>query len=120
MSDAAAATASPPAAELARPAISPDEVRHVAKLARLAVDDARLPVLAAQLEPILHYIEQINAVDVAGVEPVAHAVPLVNVLRDDVVGPSLPLDQTLRNAPAADGPFFQVPKVLGGDEDSAG
>ena len=115
MSDAAPAPAS-----AARLTISPDDVRHVAKLARLAVDDGRLSALAGQLEPILHYIEQINQVDVAGVEPMAHAVPLHNVLRDDAVGPALPLEQTLRNAPAADGPFFQVPKVLGGDEDSAG
>ena len=55
-----------------------------------------------------------------GVEPMAHALPLHNVLRDDVVEPSLPLEQVLRNAPEADGPFFKVPKVIGGDEDSAG
>jgi aspartyl-tRNA(Asn)/glutamyl-tRNA(Gln) amidotransferase subunit C len=103
-----------------RPAITPDDVRHVAKLARLAVVDSSLPALAAQLEPILHYIEQINEVDVSGVEPMAHAVPLHNVLRDDVVSQPLPLEKTLQNAPEADGPFFKVPKVIGGDEDSAG
>lgn len=101
-------------------AVTPEDVRHVAKLARLAVDDARLASFAHQLEPILHYIEQINSADVAGVEPMAHAVPLHNVLREDVVGPALPLEQTLQNAPERDGPFFQVPKILGGDEDSAG
>ena len=101
-------------------AVTPEDVRHVAKLARLAVDDARLPAIAGQLEPILHYIEQLNAVDVSGVEPMAHAVPLHNVLRDDTPGPALPLEQTLQNAPETDGPFFKVPKVLGGDEDSAG
>lgn len=100
-------------------AVTSEDVRHVAKLARLAVDEARLPAVAAQLGSILGYIEQINEVDVSGVEPVAHAVPLHNVLRDDVVEPSLPLEQTLRNAPATDGPFFKVPKMLGGD-DSAG
>jgi aspartyl-tRNA(Asn)/glutamyl-tRNA(Gln) amidotransferase subunit C len=84
------------------------------------VDESRLPVLAGQLEQILHYIEQINGVDVRGVEPMAHAVPLHNVLRDDVPGPPLPLERTLQNAPETDGPFFKVPKVLGGDEDSAG
>jgi aspartyl-tRNA(Asn)/glutamyl-tRNA(Gln) amidotransferase subunit C len=104
----------------ARPAITPEDVRHVAKLARLAIDESRLPALAMQLEPILHYIEQLNAVDVTGVEPMAHAVPLHNVLRDDVPGPALPLELTLQNAPETDGPFFKVPKILGGDEDSAG
>ena len=101
-------------------AITPDEVRQVAKLSRLAVSDAQLPAIAEQLGSILHYICQINEVDVAGVEPVAHAVPLHNVLRDDVIAPALPLELTLRNAPQSDGPFFKVPKVLGGDEDSAG
>ena len=100
--------------------VSPEDVRHVAKLARLAVDESRLPAVATQLGSILGYIEQINEVDVTGVEPMAHAVPLHNVLRDDVVEPSLPLERTLQNAPEADGPFFKVPKVIGGDEDSAG
>jgi aspartyl-tRNA(Asn)/glutamyl-tRNA(Gln) amidotransferase subunit C len=56
----------------------------------------------------------------AGVEPMAHVLPLNNVLREDVVQPSLPLEQVLQNAPQTDGPFFMVPKVIGGDEDSAG
>jgi len=100
-------------------AITADEVRHVAKLARLAVDEARLPAIAAQLQPILGYIEQLNSVDVTGVAPMAHAVPLTNVLREDTVEPALPLEKTLQNAPESDGAFFKVPKVLG-DEDSAG
>jgi aspartyl-tRNA(Asn)/glutamyl-tRNA(Gln) amidotransferase subunit C len=50
----------------------------------------------------------------------AHALPLANVLREDVVRPALPPDQVLANAPETDGPFFKVPKVIGGDEDSAG
>ncbi len=50
----------------------------------------------------------------------AHAVPLSNVLREDVVEPSLPVEDVLRNAPETDGPFFKVPKILGGGEDSAG
>ena len=101
-------------------AISPEQVRHVAKLARLALDEPQLDRFAGQLESILEYVAHIGEVDVADVEPMAHAVPLANVLRDDVVGPSLPLDQVLQNAPATDGPFFKVPKVIGGDEDSAG
>ena len=100
--------------------ITPDTVRHVAKLARLALDESRLGKLADQLGQILGYVEKVREADTAGVEPMAHALPLHNVLREDVVEPSLPLDLVLRNAPDTDGPFFKVPKVLGGDEDSAG
>lgn len=97
-----------------------DDVKHVAKLARLAIDDAQLRRLAGQLESILEYVNKLGQVDATNVEPMAHALPLHNVLRDDVVEPSLPLDKVLMNAPETDGPFFKVPKVLGGDEDSAG
>jgi aspartyl-tRNA(Asn)/glutamyl-tRNA(Gln) amidotransferase subunit C len=101
-------------------AITPEQVRDVAKLARLALDQPQLDRLAGQLESILEYVAHVGEVDVANVEPMAHAVPLANVLRDDVVGPSLPLEMVLQNAPDTDGPFFKVPKVIGGDEDSAG
>ena len=101
-------------------AISPDQVRHVAKLARLALDEPQLERIGAQLESILGYVAHIGEVDVSRVEPMAHALPLVNVLRDDVIGPSLPLEKVLQNAPETDGRFFKVPKVIGGDEDSAG
>jgi aspartyl-tRNA(Asn)/glutamyl-tRNA(Gln) amidotransferase subunit C len=97
-----------------------DDVRKVAKLARLALDDDHLRTLTPQLESILEYVDQIRSVDATGVEPMAHALPLANVLRDDVVEPSLPIEKVLQNAPATDGRFFKVPKVIGGDEDSAG
>lgn len=100
--------------------ITLEQVRHVAKLARLDLTDDHLHRIAPQLESILEYVAKIGEVDVSGVEPMAHAVPLVNVLRDDQVRPSLPLEQVLQNAPDTDGPFFKVPKVIGGDEDSAG
>ncbi len=100
--------------------ISLDQVKHVAKLARLWLDEAHLRRLAGQLEPILNYVNKMASVDVTGVEPMAHALPLHNVFREDLVRPSLPLDKVLANAPASDGPFFKVPKVLGADEDSAG
>jgi len=100
--------------------ITPEVVREVAKLARLAIDEPRLLKLAGQLEMILGYVDKLSRVDVTGVEPMAHALPLHNVFREDVVEPSLPLEKVLQNAPDTDGPFFKVPKVLGGDEDSAG
>ena len=100
--------------------ITLDQVRHVAKLARLAMDDAHLRRMTDQLESILEYVAKIGQVDMTGVEPTAHALPLHNVLREDVVEPSLPVEKVLMNAPETDGPFFKVPKVIGGDEDSAG
>ena len=100
--------------------VTPALVRDVAKLARLALDEAHVQKYATQLESILGYVAKINAVDVADVEPMAHAAPLTNVLRDDEPRQPLPRDQALQNAPETDGPFFKVPKVIGGDEDSAG
>ena len=97
-----------------------DEVRHVAKLARLALDEGKLRQLTPQLESILHYVDKVRQADVTGVEPMAHALPLSNVLREDVVEPSLPIEKVLQNAPETDGRFFKVPKILGGDEDSTG
>jgi aspartyl-tRNA(Asn)/glutamyl-tRNA(Gln) amidotransferase subunit C len=102
------------------PAISLDDIRHVAKLSRLALSDQQLASLAPQLEAILGYVRQIQGVDVSGVEPMSHVAPVSNVLREDVAEPGLPLDKVLGNAPDTDPPFFKVPKVIGGDEDSAG
>ena len=101
--------------------LTPEDVRHVAKLARLALPQDKLEQLAPQLSSILHYVEKLSQVDMSGVEPMAHALPVSNVLRPDVAEPGLPLDDVLRNAPETDGPFFKVPKIIGGDaEDSAG
>ena len=105
---------------MAEPKISPQQVRHVARLARLALNDDELERFGAQLESILGYVAKIDQADVTGVEPMAHAANLKNVLRDDVVEPALPAERVLQNAPETDGPFFKVPKVIGGDEDSAG
>ncbi len=100
--------------------ITVDDVIKVARLARLAMDEAKLQKFTGQLEHILEYVDKIAGLDTQGVEPMAHALPLHNVLRDDVVEPPLPLDKVLQNAPDSDGPFFKVPKIIGGDEDLAG
>ena len=94
-----------------------DDVKHVAMLSRLALDEDHLRRLASQLESILGYVAKIGEADVSGVEPMTHALPLHNVFREDVVEPSLPPDKVLQNAPETDGPFFKVPKILGGDEE---
>ena len=105
---------------MAEQKITAEQVVHVARLSRLELSDEQRRKFAAQLESILEYVAKISQVDVSGVEPMAHALPLHNVLREDVVEPSLPLEKVLMNAPEVDGPFFKVPKILGGDEDSAG
>jgi len=105
---------------MAQAKLTLDQVTHVAKLSRLELSEAQLAHLAPQLESILQYVAKIGEVDVSGVEPMAHALPLRNVMRDDVVEPSLPLEKVLMNAPETDGPFFKVPKIIGGGEDSSG
>lgn len=100
--------------------LTPDDVRKVAKLARLALAEEKLPRLTGQLESILGYIDKLSEVETSGVPPMAHALPLHNVLREDVPREALPLERVLQNAPQTDGPFFKVPKIIGGDEDSAG
>jgi aspartyl-tRNA(Asn)/glutamyl-tRNA(Gln) amidotransferase subunit C len=111
---------SDPGAQASRTASDAD-VRHVARLARLAIDEGQLHRYSDQLRSILGYVQRIGEVNVTGVEPMAHPLPVQNVLREDVAGSALPLEQVLRNAPDVDSPFFKVPKVIGGtDEDSAG
>ena len=89
------------------------EVRHVAKLARLKVSDDEVRMFTGQLGAVLDYVAQLQEVDTEGVEPLAHALAVHNVLREDEVRPSLSNDEALANAPQRDGEFFAVPKVLG-------
>ena len=100
--------------------LTPDDVRKVAKLARLALAEEKLPKLTGQLESILGYIDKLSEVETSGVPPMAHALPIHNVLREDAPREGLTNEQVLQNAPQTDGPFFKVPKIIGGDEDSAG
>lgn len=88
------------------------QVRHVAKLARLKLTDDDANRYASQLTAILGYVAQLKSVNVDGVDPMSHPLPLKNVLREDVVLPSLTTEQVLANAPEKDGPYFAVPKVL--------
>ena len=88
------------------------EVEHVARLARLALDADEKDRMRSQLDAILGYVEQLRRVDTAGVEPTAHVLPLVNVMRDDEVRPSYPADAMLANAPDAQDGQFRVPRIL--------
>jgi aspartyl-tRNA(Asn)/glutamyl-tRNA(Gln) amidotransferase subunit C len=87
-------------------------VRHIAKLARIAVSDAEVASLAPELSNILGWIEQLGEVDVAGVEPMTAVIPNKLRLRDDVVTEGDIRDAILANAPLAEHGFFAVPKVI--------
>ncbi len=99
--------------------LSPDEVRKVARLARLELSDAELARTADQLNRILGYVEQIQQLDTDGVEPLAHPLPVQNVFRADEPAPSLPVNEALANAPAHAGDYFAVPAVFDADEPTA-
>lgn len=95
------------------PAITQDDVRHAAKLSRLALTDREIDQFTGQLGAILTYIQKLNELDVQDVRPMPHALDQHNVFRDDQPAPGLAPDAALTNAPAKEGPFFKVPKVLG-------
>ena len=93
--------------------ITEQDVRHVAKLSRLKLDDEQIQHFTGQLSSVLEYIDKLNELDVTNVEPMAHPTDMTNVLREDVPTEPLPVDKALQNAPAAVEPYFKVPKVLG-------
>ena len=88
------------------------DVKYVAHLARIALSPDEEQQLSAQLGNILGYIEKLKEADVTGVEPTAHAFPLVNVTRADEVRPSLSNEDALCNAPAKANGLFMVPKIV--------
>lgn len=96
--------------------IDAQQVRKVAKLARLDLTEAEIEEFTGQLGAILQYVEKMNELETAEVEPLAHCLPIHNVFRADEVRPSLGTEKTLANAPERDGAFFKVPKIL---EDSS-
>lgn len=88
-------------------------VRHVGKLARIELTDEQVKTFGGQLSSILSYFDKLQQLDTDGVEPMAHAIDLSNVLAADELGESLTADQALANAPQREGDYFRVPKVLG-------
>lgn len=87
-------------------------VRHIARLARIAVSDEEVAAFAPELSNILGWIDQLGEVDVTGVEPMTAVIPNRLRLRDDVVTEGNIRDSVLANAPAAEHGFFAVPKVI--------
>ena len=88
------------------------DIRYVTNLARIALSPEEEAKLGAQLGDILGYVKKLEELDVTGVEPMAHAVPLANVFRADEVQPSIPQQDALANAPKQVNGLFVVPKIV--------
>jgi aspartyl-tRNA(Asn)/glutamyl-tRNA(Gln) amidotransferase subunit C len=94
------------------PAITRAEVAHLARLARIAMTDAELDHLSAQLDVILSAVSRVGEVAAADIPPTSHPLPLTNVLRADRPRPSLPAEAVLAGAPEAEDGRFRVPRIL--------
>jgi aspartyl-tRNA(Asn)/glutamyl-tRNA(Gln) amidotransferase subunit C len=99
-------------------AISEEQVRHVALLARLKLTDEEVARLGDDLNSILGHIDTIQQLDLADVPPTAHALDVVNETRADEVKPGLSRDAALANAPEAAEGAFLIPRIVGGGEPS--
>ena len=93
-------------------ALTIDEVRHVARLARLRLSEEELEKMQQELSAILGYIDMLQEVDVTDVPPTAQVTDVVNVVRPDEVRPSLPVDEALADAPMREDDFFKVKRVF--------
>lgn len=87
------------------------EVEHVAKLARLELTEEEKVKFSKQLGDILDYAQQMNEIDTEGVEPMSHAIPIVNVMREDEVVHEFSRGELMANAPLKEDGFFRVPKI---------
>lgn len=103
-----------------RQTLGEDEIRTTAEMARLSLGPAELGQLAIELSSILGYVEQLQEVDVSGVAPTTHAVPMSCPLRGDVQQPHDPTETALRNAPARESAFFSVPAIFAGPAAGSG
>jgi aspartyl-tRNA(Asn)/glutamyl-tRNA(Gln) amidotransferase subunit C len=93
--------------------ITRQDIEKVALLGRLQLTEAELATMTDELGQIVGYVDQLAEVDTAGVEPMAHAIEVHNVFKDDRVAPSLPREEALRCAPHHNGVGYLVPAVLG-------
>jgi aspartyl-tRNA(Asn)/glutamyl-tRNA(Gln) amidotransferase subunit C len=97
------------------PALTRADVEHVAHLARLGLTDGELATLEGQLNHILDQYAILAQLDTEQIPPTAQTIELENILREDIVRESLPVEAVLSNAPERDGEFIVVPPILGGD-----
>jgi aspartyl-tRNA(Asn)/glutamyl-tRNA(Gln) amidotransferase subunit C len=95
--------------------LSRSDVEHVAHLARLGLNSGEIGVLQGQLNHILDQYAKLAELDTEAIPPTAQTIELENILREDVVVPSMPVEEVLRNAPESSGGFVVVPAILGGE-----
>ncbi len=93
-------------------AITKEQVKHVAKLARLKLNEKELENYTKELSSILDYMEKLNELDTSNVEPLTHTVENKNVFREDELGVSVKTEDALKNAPQKNDKYFKVPKVI--------
>lgn len=98
------------------PALTRDDVAHLARLARIDLTDGELDRLAPQLQVIVESVARVREVADADVPPTSHPLPVTNVFRDDVVQPGLSADDALAAAPAVEQQRFSVPRILGEEQ----
>jgi aspartyl-tRNA(Asn)/glutamyl-tRNA(Gln) amidotransferase subunit C len=92
--------------------IKKEDVKHIARLARLKLTDKEIDYFAGQLANIIDYIDQLKEVDTSNVGPTSHAIPIKNVFRKDNAKPSLEGGEVLKNAPSSEKGFFKVPRII--------
>ncbi|WP_417384433.1 Asp-tRNA(Asn)/Glu-tRNA(Gln) amidotransferase subunit GatC [Gimesia sp.] len=92
--------------------LTQDEVLKVASLSRLKLSETEITALGEQMGSVLKYIAMLDELDTTDIEPMAHAIEISNVFRDDQLQESLPREQALSNAPQTDGKYFLVPAIL--------
>jgi aspartyl-tRNA(Asn)/glutamyl-tRNA(Gln) amidotransferase subunit C len=92
--------------------ITPEEISHVADLARLQLSSEEVEVMTGQLGDILSYVAKLNELDTEEITPMTHAISIVNAFREDEVQPSLEREKTLSNGPRQDGESFVVPRII--------
>lgn len=93
-------------------AITRETVEYVAHLARIELKSKELEKLSQQLQDILGFIDKLKSINIENIAPTSHILPINNVLRQDCPKESLPCEKALENAPAREGNFFVVPKVI--------
>jgi len=92
--------------------ISKKKIEHIASLARLHLSEEEKELFSSQLSSILEYMEKLNELDTNDIEPTSHVLPLSNVMKDDMLKPSIPREKALMNAPDHTDKFFRVPKII--------
>ena len=91
--------------------ITTEIVEHVAKLARLRLTEEEKILYTEQLSKIIGYFDELAAIDTTGVEPMSHALPVINVMREDEIETPPGHEALLKSAPKREGAFFRVPKI---------